>query len=97
MLGHPVVGVIRDATSTPGPAVEAAQSLLEEGVHAIDGGEVDYEGVASTLDWDEHGDLRRGTSRCGASPRTDASRRWKRFCSSSRRCTRPACRSTEPG
>ena len=25
-----------------------------------EGGEVDYEGAATTLDWDENGDLRRG-------------------------------------
>ena len=37
VLGHPVEGVTRDATRTPGPAVEAAQRLLEEGVHAIVG------------------------------------------------------------
>ncbi|MXY77445.1 MAG: ABC transporter substrate-binding protein [Acidimicrobiia bacterium] len=37
VLGHPVEGVIRDATRTPGPAVEAARSLIEEGVHAIVG------------------------------------------------------------
>lgn len=37
VLGNPVVGVTRDATRTPGPAVEAARSLIEEGVHAIVG------------------------------------------------------------
>ncbi|MCY4371532.1 MAG: ABC transporter substrate-binding protein [bacterium] len=37
VLGQPVRGVTRDATRTPGPAVEAAQRLLEEGVHAIVG------------------------------------------------------------
>ncbi len=37
VLGHPVEGVTRDATRHPGPAVEAAQGLLEEGVHAIVG------------------------------------------------------------
>ena len=37
VLGHPVEAVTRDATRTPGPAVEAARGLLEEGVHAIVG------------------------------------------------------------
>ncbi|MCE2530468.1 MAG: ABC transporter substrate-binding protein [Acidimicrobiia bacterium] len=37
VLGHPVEGVPRDATRTPGPAVEAAQRLLDEGVHAVVG------------------------------------------------------------
>ena len=37
VLGHPVEGVTRDATRTPGPAIEAAQRLIEEGVHAIVG------------------------------------------------------------
>ena len=37
VLGHPVEGVTRDATRIPGPAVEAARSLIEEGVHAIVG------------------------------------------------------------
>ncbi|MYC84172.1 MAG: ABC transporter substrate-binding protein [Acidimicrobiia bacterium] len=37
VLGHPVEGVTRDATRTPGPAIEAAQGLIEEGVHAIVG------------------------------------------------------------
>lgn len=37
VLGHPVEGVTRDATRHPGPAVEAAQDLIEEGIHAIVG------------------------------------------------------------
>ncbi len=37
VLGHPVEGLIRDATRTPGPAIEAAQGLIADGVHAIVG------------------------------------------------------------
>ena len=37
VLGRPVEGVIGDATRSPGPAVEAAQHLLKEGVHALVG------------------------------------------------------------
>jgi ABC-type branched-subunit amino acid transport system substrate-binding protein len=37
VLGHPVEGVTRDSTRTPGPAIEAAQGLIADGVHAIVG------------------------------------------------------------
>ena len=37
VLGHPVEGLTRDATRTPGPAIEAAQDLIADGVHAIVG------------------------------------------------------------
>ena len=40
---------------------EAFQQLRE-------GGAINFEGAASTLDWDENGDLVRGTSACGSIP-----------------------------
>ncbi len=49
------IGSAPGETVTAGPAsIAAALGILEEG------GEIDYEGAAVTMDWDENGDLRRG-------------------------------------
>ena len=40
-------------TAGPRGVAEALRILAE-------GGEIDYEGAAVTMDWDENGDLRRG-------------------------------------
>lgn len=58
-------GAIRDELrrigSAPGIVVIAHPDSLSEGLKALaGGGEVDYEGAAGTLDWDEHGDIRHG-------------------------------------
>ena len=58
-------GAIRDQLrrigSAPGTVVIAHPDSLTEGLKALaEGGDVDYEGGAGTLDWDEHGDITHG-------------------------------------
>ena len=58
-------GAIRDQLrrigSAPGSVVIAHPDSLAAGLTALaDGGDVDYEGAAGTLDWDEHGDITHG-------------------------------------
>lgn len=52
---------LRVIGSGPGVVVTAGVESIAAGLQVLaDGGEVDYEGAATTLDWDENGDLRRG-------------------------------------
>jgi ABC-type branched-subunit amino acid transport system substrate-binding protein len=52
---------LRAIGSGPGATVNASVESIAVGLQVLaEGGEVDYEGAATTLDWDEHGDLRRG-------------------------------------
>ena len=52
---------LRDVGGRPGQVVLGTAAGVADGLGQLaDGGEVDYEGVASSLDWDEHGDLQRG-------------------------------------
>ena len=58
-------GAIRDQLrrigSAPGTVVIAHPDSLSEGLKALaGGGDIDYQGAAGTLDWDEHGDITRG-------------------------------------
>ncbi len=58
-------GAIRDQLrrigSAPGTVVIAHPDSLTEGLKALgEGGDVDYQGAAGTLDWDEHGDITHG-------------------------------------
>ena len=51
---------LRSVASAPGERVLAGPEGVAEGLRIVrDGGEIDYEGAASTLDWDENGDLAR--------------------------------------
>ena len=52
---------LREIGSPPGEAVLGTPGGVAEALGLLsDGREIDYEGIASTLDWDEQGDLRRG-------------------------------------
>ena len=52
---------LRDIGSGPGVVVTAGVESIAAGLRVLaEGGAVDYEGAATTLDWDENGDLRRG-------------------------------------
>ena len=52
---------LRDIGSGPGVVVTAGVESIADGLQVLaEGGEVNYEGAATTLDWDENGDLRRG-------------------------------------
>lgn len=52
---------LRAIGSGPGVVVTAGVESIAAGLQVLaEGGEVNYEGAATTLDWDEHGDLRRG-------------------------------------
>ena len=58
-------GAIRDQLrrigSAPGTVVIPHPESLAEGLKALaDGGDVNYQGAAGVLDWDEHGDITRG-------------------------------------
>lgn len=58
-------GAIRDRLrvigSGPGVVVTAGVESIAAGLQILaEGGAIDYEGAATTLDWDENGDLRRG-------------------------------------
>ena len=51
----------RAIAGPPGQAVQARPSGVAEALRLLRAGEeIDYEGAASTLDWDANGDLRRG-------------------------------------
>ena len=57
--------VIRDRLRAigggPGEVVIAGRDGVADALRILaEGGEIDYEGVSATLDWDENGDLRRG-------------------------------------
>ena len=52
---------LRAVGTGPGVVVTASQQGVTNALRILAaGGEVDYEGAATTLDWDEKGDLRRG-------------------------------------
>ena len=52
---------LRAIGSRPGAVVTAGAVSVAAALQILaEGGAVDYEGAATTLDWDEHGDLRRG-------------------------------------
>lgn len=52
---------LRDTGGPPGQVVLGTPAEVADGLRLLaDGLHVDYEGVASSLDWDEHGYLRRG-------------------------------------
>lgn len=52
---------LRAIGSGPGVVVTAGVESIAAGLRVLaEGGEVNYEGAATSLDWDEHGDLRRG-------------------------------------
>lgn len=52
---------LRAIGAAPGQVVIPSIESLRSGLRLLaEGGEVDFEGAAATLDWDEHGDLSRG-------------------------------------
>ena len=52
---------LRSVASAPGERVPAGPDGVAEALRIVrDGGDVDYEGASSTLDWDANGDLVRG-------------------------------------
>ncbi len=52
---------LRAVGSGPGVVVTAGVESIAAGLQELaEGGEINYEGAATTLDWDENGDLRRG-------------------------------------
>ena len=52
---------LRTIGTRPGVVVTAGPKGVADALHILaGGGEIDYEGAATTLDWDEKGDLRRG-------------------------------------
>ena len=52
---------LRAVTGSPGSVVIAGPTGIAEGLRILaDGEEIDYEGASGSVDWDEHGDLRRG-------------------------------------
>ena len=45
----------------PGPPITAGPQGVSDGLRILaQGGEIDYEGAAGSIDWDKNGDLRRG-------------------------------------
>ena len=52
---------LREIAGPPGRAVSGTPTGVGDGLSLLaEGREIDYDGAASTLDWDENGDLRRG-------------------------------------
>ncbi len=52
---------LRGVGSGPGTVIAPTAAGVAEGLRILrEGGEVDYEGAATTMDWDGNGDLRRG-------------------------------------
>jgi branched-chain amino acid transport system substrate-binding protein len=52
---------LRAIGSSPGTVIIARAEGVASALRVLaEGGEIDYEGAATTLDWDENGDLRRG-------------------------------------
>ena len=61
MDGAAIRDHLRAIGSGPGVVVTAGVESIAAGLQVLaEGGEVNYEGAATTLDWDENGDLRRG-------------------------------------
>lgn len=60
--GSSIRDELREVGSAPGEAVTAGAAGVARALEIVrGGGDIDYEGAASSLDWDEHGDLRRGS------------------------------------
>jgi ABC-type branched-subunit amino acid transport system substrate-binding protein len=52
---------LREVAGPPGRTVTGTPTGIADGLSSLaDGQEIDYDGAASTLDWDENGDLLRG-------------------------------------
>lgn len=52
---------LRSIGSGPGTVITPSAAGVAEGLRILgDGGAVDYEGAATSMDWDDNGDLRRG-------------------------------------
>ena len=52
---------LREVAGPPGRPVPGTAAGVADGLSSLaEGQEIDYDGAASTLDWDENGDLRRG-------------------------------------
>ena len=52
---------LRAVAGSPGAVVIAGPAGVAEGLRILaDGGEIDYEGASSSVDWDQNGDLRQG-------------------------------------
>ena len=52
---------LRDVAGPPGRTVPGTPAGVADGLSLLaEGQQIDYDGAASTLDWDENGDLRRG-------------------------------------
>ena len=52
---------LRSVCSSPGTVVNAGPRGVADALRILsDGGEIDYEGASSSMDWDGNGDLRRG-------------------------------------
>ena len=52
---------LREIAGPPGETVPGTPAGVADGLSLLAGGqEIDFDGAASTLDWDENGDLRRG-------------------------------------
>ena len=52
---------LREIAGPPGRAVAGTPTGVADALALLaEGGEIDFDGAASTLDWDENGDLRRG-------------------------------------
>ena len=59
--GTAIRDALRGIGSPPGEQVRPGVEGIARALGVIqDGGEVDYEGASVSMDWDEHGDLRRG-------------------------------------
>ena len=59
--GSAIRGQLRAIASPPGETVSGTSAGVADGLRLIaEGREIDYEGAANSLDWDENGDLRSG-------------------------------------
>ena len=59
--GSAIRGQLRAIASLPGETVSGISAGVADGLRLIaEGREIDYEGAANSLDWDENGDLRSG-------------------------------------
>ena len=59
--GHAIRDQLRAIARPPGQTVHATPDGIADALRLLrEGKEIDYEGAASTLDWDANGDLRRG-------------------------------------
>ena len=59
--GAPIRDHLREIAGLPGRTVLGTPAGVADGLSLLaEGREIDFDGAASTLDWDENGDLRRG-------------------------------------